>query len=295
MSKLLLNIITPVSKIENLELLQQNLLRIVDFSRISIHWYILCDKKLEFIPKLPFTQISSSFSRNEQVNHALDRIGDGYVYFLFDNNLMHPDLISTFLEEEPCDGIIVEQILEDASIRHLKVDMGNRRVPKIKPGSIDAAQIIFSREIIGETRWHLDVNDADGYFIERLYDEHADKIKLIEKPLAYYRKLDEYQILSQSPQNFEIGSIVTPDKKYFEENIKGSLNPILRGTITLLSRCCGRKFKVLDLKKTTINLLPLREASVEYRRGSGVVLVFETEEHLQKCFKVLEWQNSLLA
>lgn len=190
-----LNIITPCSRPENL----QRLYNSINFPCI---WYIVFDlDKKEYATKI-FDNPDYSFLQNEwikifaekggvsgnlQRNKALDAIEKGFVYFLDDDNLMHPNFYKTtinILNENPdkrC--IFYSQQLAQNKIR--SVDSTT-----IKAGRIDQAQFLIHTDLIGKKRY-IQKYEADGLFIQEIFKQNLKSVFFYfnEKPIVYYNKL----------------------------------------------------------------------------------------------------------
>jgi glycosyltransferase involved in cell wall biosynthesis len=108
---------------------------------------------------------------------ALDIIKDGFVYFLDDDNIIHPNFWNIFnnarLEKFytfNCIAAINEKILYGDSC---------------KRGTIDTGQYLIPRKLIGNTIWQ-NIYTGDGYFIEEIYNNHSDKHCYVNEIAAYY-------------------------------------------------------------------------------------------------------------
>jgi hypothetical protein len=186
------SIISPISRPQNLYRMKDSIKRLPGV--IDITWYLSfdMDKYSEFkfedwmIPLFIPTIDKDSVSGNKQRNIALDLIQDGYVYFLDDDNIVHPDFLAIIESQSrfhPGYGFAVNQIHPNGATR-LKAKKENMRVCMI-----DTAQYIIPRKFIGNTRWDVMNYCADGIFIETIYKNNSDKFIWIDTNLSYYNYL----------------------------------------------------------------------------------------------------------
>lgn len=126
---------------------------------------------------------------NQQRNDALNTITSGWVYFLDDDNLIHPDFFSILLDaikEQPnVQGFAFDQIMQNGKIRLLASP------DTMHVGHIDMAQVCMRRKLIGDIRFYPSRYESDGIFIEAIYQSNPKVWKFINKPLCYYNELRE--------------------------------------------------------------------------------------------------------
>ncbi len=193
-----LNIITPCSRPENLPGIHEALIPLVG----KIHWYIIYDmlkidsRKGVYVPKVPWatvhatTDAKSRFG-NAQRNLALDLIKDGWVWFCDDDNIptmRFMDDIEDVVREHPeTDGIVCRQIYKGGVMR-LSAARENMVVNRV-----DGAQVVVKRELIGDARFELDRYEADGIFIQKVYEADLDRKWWFAgeggSPVVYYNAL----------------------------------------------------------------------------------------------------------
>lgn len=160
----------------------------------NIYWYIIYDgEKVKEPNRRNFTNedawivegsTSEAGKGYSQRNFALNMIKDGWICFLDDDNIIHPEFyneISKHLDED-LNGIIIDQIFKFGNNR-LVAKPENMRVC-----NIDIAQYILRREYIGEKRFNLEYC-SDGHFIEELYSSNSNKFLFINQSLCYYNYL----------------------------------------------------------------------------------------------------------
>lgn len=184
-----ITVITPCSRPENLHLLKESI-------RFDCTWIIVYDaetlvKRFDE-PWIMEFAIKGGVSGNLQRNLALDNTdNDSWVYFLDDDNLIHPKLVEfvnsgklsywTELNNPPrVKGLIFGQTGE-----------GLTRMPNvnwIKVCHVDQAQYFLHYSLIGKLRF-LQVYEADGHFIERIFNEHGKSIVIMNEIMCYYNKL----------------------------------------------------------------------------------------------------------
>jgi hypothetical protein len=176
-----LNIITPCSRPGNLFLMAKS----INIPRENYRWLVIIDSMKPAIdPGYPenaevyYYQDQFSYWGNAQRNLALDKIHDGYVYFLDDDTTIHPDLWKT-VENLTCDFIHFDQSWPD----------GRKRVGGIvKLNKVDSGNVLIDYRLIGRRRWVLDKRYADGLFIEQAFAQAHSPI-YIKKVLSVYNSL----------------------------------------------------------------------------------------------------------
>jgi len=183
----LLTVVTPCSRPENLPALEASLTP--GAAWFDIAWMVLSDHG----------QYPESVAGHAQRNRALDRIMDGWVYFLDDDNLMHPALFerlyrritripSWYLRGY---GSVGETGRARGYIFSQELGAGQRvAAPEnVTVNRIDTAQFLLWRGLIGDLRFAEDRYEADGIFIETLYSQSPQSFEFIEEPLCYYNRL----------------------------------------------------------------------------------------------------------
>ena len=193
---MLVNIVSPVSRPWNLAVMGASIDRSAG-PGVELVWHVVFDspsirramkwRRLdprEDIRYYAYPKQDRGISGNPQRNHALDQLSGGYVYFLDDDNVVHPRLFTAALahmREER--AVIVNQATPDGTTR-LVADAGNVRV-----GGIDTAQVLLPYSMIGDLRWDPFNYCADGVFCETVYRRSPDSFVFLQENLAYYNFL----------------------------------------------------------------------------------------------------------
>lgn len=125
-----------------------------------------------------FIHQSEGISGNPQRNFALDNVTntDTYIYFLDDDNIIHPAFFSFVRTIEP--GYIYTFNQEN----RLKGD-------NINIYCIDTAMFLVDFRLCKDIRWIEHLYNADGYYIIKCYLKNQDKWKYIDCDLSYYNKI----------------------------------------------------------------------------------------------------------
>ncbi len=190
----MLSIITPCTRPFNLTLIYNS----IDFSKIH-KWYIcydatkihnhinmFCNEQIVEI-FVDGTCVNSMFG-NEQRNVGMRNVQSGYVFFLDDDNLMHPDFFSSV------DTTIPEKLYTFDRVNNMN---------KIKSGAginngkgIDVAQFCADISLLSTEKFAVGLNttkeqahNADSRIIYSLLKKHSKKHIYIPKVLAYYNKI----------------------------------------------------------------------------------------------------------
>ena len=178
----MLTIITPCSRPENLP----KLFNSINFDKID-KWIIVYDtsknrnynKIFLNYPKISEYEKDGGISGNPQRNYAIDLINDGWVYFLDDDNIIHPDFWS-----------VLDNLDENY---YYTFDMqrsdGVFKGKYIKINWIDTAMYLLHRKHIGDIRWKNELYNADGHFICEVFNNYKNGHKYIEKTCSYYNYL----------------------------------------------------------------------------------------------------------
>jgi hypothetical protein len=182
-----ITIITPCTRPCNL----QRIFESINFDYIE-EWIIVYDfnvlnpSKLE--NRFNHSKISEyyvgnqqSVSGNYQRNYGLSKISnpESYIYFLDDDNLVHPGLYSIPLT--PGNFYTFDQL------RDSKTFEGNTP----RPQKIDSAMVLIYYPMVKGITWNLGEYHADGIYIRDCYLKCINRWIYINKILCYYNKLNE--------------------------------------------------------------------------------------------------------
>lgn len=166
----ILHIVTPVSRPDNLPRLYRSIR--LGFRHTLPAWWVIFDPQVPS-PPLPTDWRHIGFwgvgpghrgaVGYPQRNWALDQIGSGWVYFLDDDNLIHPNLEKAWSEALlACPGrawYIFRQVRADGSLY-----LAPHCPPRV--GAIDVGQVLIRREALGTWRFEEHRYDADGRLLE---------------------------------------------------------------------------------------------------------------------------------
>jgi len=176
-----ITIITPSYRIGNLQSVKDS----INFNYVD-KWIIVYDETRIKVPPLLFNQpeieehiySANGISGNDQRNFAIDAVADtSFIYFLDDDNLIHPDLyklldiispnfLYTFDQKNRCSG------------ESIGVDL------------IDTAMFLVKKDDCKRIRWTPNKYNADGYFITDVYNENKDNWIYIKNALSFYNAVN---------------------------------------------------------------------------------------------------------
>jgi hypothetical protein len=121
---------------------------------------------------------------NAQRNLALSLVTREFVYYLDDDNIVHPSFATTFrAHASPERALVVNQVHADGT-RRLKAR------PPILVGGIDTAQVVLPRAMATERKWFVTAPFADGIYFSQIYDAHGARFVFLDEDAAYYNFLD---------------------------------------------------------------------------------------------------------
>lgn len=175
-----LNIITPCSRPENLEIIAKS----INIPSDSYRWIVVFDAN-EIPNNIPIecepyaVKVEGSVFGHGQRNFGLDLIQEGHVYFNDDDTEINKNLWEN-IKDVNHDFISFQQLNKDGSLR-LEGKI-------IELNYIDSHNFIVSRECIGDSKFYISRYDADGIFANECYKKTNNKI-YIPKPLSVYNSL----------------------------------------------------------------------------------------------------------
>ena len=179
-----LTIITPCCRPVNLPKLYES----INFDSVD-KWIIVYDtskdRKYTRIftehPKIIETECDDVGSAGHpQRNFGLNFVTGGFVYFLDDDNIIHPDFWKVLPNLNERYIYTWNQESADSSIVGCEIPNVN---------AIDTAMFLVPYELIQDTKWIKHLRWADGIFITTLYEKHKDRYVYIPRVLCYYNKL----------------------------------------------------------------------------------------------------------
>jgi len=178
----MLTIITPCSRPNNLSKLYDS----IHFDKVH-KWIIVYDtskdrayqKLYEGIPKIQELECNKGISGNPQRNLALTLVDDGFIYFLDDDNIIHPNFWNIYDSFTPDNFYTFDQK------RGNNILFGNN----IKLDQIDTAMFIIHKKHVNNLLWKEDKYNADGIFIVELYNKNKNLHVYINTIACYYNYL----------------------------------------------------------------------------------------------------------
>ena len=177
-----INIITPCSRPENLKAISDS----INIPSENYRWIVVFDAEeipgeIEVPNKAEVYAYSDkeSISGNSQRNYAIDKVESGYLLFLDDDTVLHPNFWSN-----------VQGVNEDLVCWMQCEKDGSSRLPAgyFNIGAIDSGSFMTKREVIGDDRWALGVYEADGIFAKRMASKTSN-ICVINSHLSIYNYL----------------------------------------------------------------------------------------------------------
>lgn len=181
-----LSVVTPCSR-------PQNLLRIRPTIPEGSEWIIALDSEntdavpdeIRNDPLIKLTALRQGSWGNSQRNAGLALATGDYVYFLDDDNVVHPGLQEVLATYGPEQLIVVGvQIYPDGDLRVLPK-------PPVGIGTVDTAQVLVPRHIAQAYRWDPDAYQADGIFFGEIFRDMPERFVFLEKTVCFYNFLVE--------------------------------------------------------------------------------------------------------
>lgn len=187
-----LHVVTPCARPRNLARIGESIARAERPPGIRLHWLVVLDDRFDSPPTMPgdaevvtcrgATGLAGHAGRNE----ALERIADGWIVFVDDDNILHPDLPRCLVETANANPsarfIVFDQDLGDG-IRRAAAE-------NVRVGAIDSGQFAFERDFAADERFDVYAYSADGIFASRLYAKAPDRFTFVSQTAAFYNALN---------------------------------------------------------------------------------------------------------
>lgn len=198
----IINIITAVSRKENLYEIYLSIKKSFDKTNLKFRWICIIDKnKINDIPeqllKIEAKFIFIDFYKHDKTaicglplrNYAIDLCPNGYIYILDDDNIMHEDFAKTIEKyiKKGYQGMIFNQY-------HF---INNQWIPKefskneVCFGQADTGSFVLHKTLYKLERFNELFYESDFMLIQKMYNQNKDKFCFINKPIAYFNYLKE--------------------------------------------------------------------------------------------------------
>ena len=186
-----INVITPCSRPKNLRRMVDSIFK--DCSFFHINWFVGVDtsKVKDFfveadIPNIlypnygffyDFKEDVNSVVGNAQRNVCLDRIlnnkvFNGWCMFIDDDNSVHPNFYWTFFNDLINNPFHRVFIYSQDRKSDLMIILNPKHVG-VGYKLTDSSQFIVHSDVIGNIRWKVDDYNADGLFIQEIYNKNS--------------------------------------------------------------------------------------------------------------------------
>lgn len=246
-----LSVITRCTRLQHLSTIQQS---VFANNSLEVDWHIIFDtsvlKDINFEileglkgPNTFFHIIKGSPGDllYPQSMEIVKQISQGYIYYLDDDNVLHPQFLER-ISKETCQSkiYILDQYVNYKDFTGLEYRIGSPENTKYQ--GIDLAQMVFHHSVFQDYKFIGDYA-ADGFLAEKIYSENPDWFKYLGETLSYYNYLvnppkprlprilyigdDQPELKSIQPADYEANEL---DVKYLENDLNliqvlNSFNP----------------------------------------------------------------------
>jgi len=242
-----LSIVTRCTRLQHLPTIKQS---VFANNSIEVDWHILFDTSV--LKDIDFSLMQDLKSPNTFFHILEGRPGDllypqsmelvkqidkGYVYYLDDDNILHPQFLER-ISKETCgkEIYILDQFVNGKDFTGLEYRIGSPENTCYQ--GIDLAQMVFHHSVFQKYEFIGDYA-ADSKLAEKIYTEHPDWFKYLNETLSYYNYLvgapkprlprilyigpDQPELRSIQPADYEANEL---DVKYLKNDL--DLIPVLK-------------------------------------------------------------------
>ena len=191
-----ISIITPCIHPENLFRIKES----IPFDYVH-EWIIVYDESKVSNPHLfqqdnikEYSCQGKSICGNAQRNYGLDHLtGDTYVYFLDDDNIIHPEFHTILNQLEPNRIYTFDQQRPPTEFPYKEILTGDA----IEMFHIDTSMFLVDSSLCKEIRWVVDEYASDAIFIIECYSNHINQWIYVNQVLSYYNYLNHLELFSK--------------------------------------------------------------------------------------------------
>jgi hypothetical protein len=192
-----LHIITPVTRPENIRPILKSIGEGWKGIQINVEWWLVFDipPDRSKVPNpalwenAPFVHAEVFYTADKgngyggpQRSRALDRIVDGWIGFIDDDSMLHPDLIrviAPYLSKGPR-VYLFGQVFKNGGVKYFEMDDPCRH--------FEHSMGVFHRSLVGDIRQPAGY-DCDKQFVRPIYEKHKGSFVILPYVLAYYNWL----------------------------------------------------------------------------------------------------------
>ena len=216
-----INIITRATRLQNLKTVKESV-----FNNIAkgcdINWHVVFDttnlKDIDAELLFDLKDDSATFFHFEkgdavgmlypQCSNIISKMGNGWVYFLDDDNIIHEGfyeyVLKTSLKNPEKKVHVVSQNVDKKDFTRLEFRIAAPEFMKVQ--GVDLAQYIVSIEVYNEYEYtYLPDYRADGILISSVHAEHPEWFTFTESILSHYNYLQK-QSKAKLPKVLYIGN-----------------------------------------------------------------------------------------
>lgn len=177
------NVITPVTRPENLPRMALSLVDATRHEGFSINWLWRYDLERKFVGGYAL--------KNEMLNEVSDLFEyDNWVFFLDDDTTCHPSLFQRVVDEVTKDTTLQAVVVSQERFENgAEVGRLHAKKENVFPGGIDQGQAVIRRDIIGDTRIPTDTYFGDGIFLTEVLTRGINRVKYVDEFLSYFNYL----------------------------------------------------------------------------------------------------------
>lgn len=203
---MVIHIITRSTRLQNLKTVKESVFSKVP-KGLKINWHVMFDTATlkdidaELLSDLKDKSTKYYFEKGDAVgmlypqsSELISTLKNGWVYFLDDDNVIHPDFYERILKLVKKDSTkkvhTFSQQVDGKDFTGLKFRMVNPN--SVKKHEIDLAQFIASVDVYNEHGYKFEADYcADGILIEQVHKDHPEWFTYTIDELCYYNALEK--------------------------------------------------------------------------------------------------------